>query len=128
MLKQPQYSPYPVERQVVSLWTGTNGYLDDVPLEDVGRFEREFLDYVQRERPGIYDSIRETRDLPDDTASALKEAVEDLRKGFTVTGGDQLIIGEEPAEPTDEARIEREPLKKRVPAADESKSAADKSK
>ena len=120
LLKQPQYSPYPVERQVVSLWTGTNGYLDDVPLDDVGRFEREFLDYVQRERPGIYDSIRETRDLSDDTASGLKEAVEEFRKGFTVGGGDQLVQ-EEPAEPTDEARIEREPVKKRVPPADDSK-------
>ncbi len=120
LLKQPQYSPYPVERQVVSLWTGTNGYLDDVPLDDVGRFEREFLDYVQRERPGIYDSIRETRDLSDDTASGLKEAVEEFRKGFTVGGGDQLVQ-EEPAEPTDEARIEREPVKKRVPPANDSK-------
>ena len=61
LLKQPQYSPFPVERQVVSLWSGTNGYLDDVPLEDVGRFEREFLDYIQRERSGIYDAIRETK-------------------------------------------------------------------
>ncbi len=120
LLKQPQYSPYPVERQVVSLWTGTNGYLDDVPLDDVGRFEREFLDYVQRERSGIYDSIRETRDLSDDTASALKEAVEEFRRGFTVGGGDQLVQ-EEPAEPTDEARIEREPVKKRVPPANDSK-------
>ncbi len=120
LLKQPQYSPYPVERQVVSLWTGTNGYLDDVPLDDVGRFEREFLDYVQRERPGIYDSIRETRDLSDDTASALKEAVEEFRRGFTVGSGDQLVQ-EEPAEPTDEARIEREPVKKRGPPANDSK-------
>ncbi|MGO9218822.1 MAG: F0F1 ATP synthase subunit alpha [Streptosporangiaceae bacterium] len=120
LLKQPQYSPYPVERQVVSLWTGTNGYLDDVPLDDVGRFEREFLDYVHRERPGIYDSIRETRDLSDDTASALKEAVEEFRRGFTVGSGDQLVQ-EEPAEPTDEARIEREPVKKRVPPANDSK-------
>jgi F-type H+-transporting ATPase subunit alpha len=120
LLKQPQYSPYPVERQVVSIWAGTNGYLDDVPLEDVGRFEREFLDYIQRERSGIYDSIRETRELSDDTASGLKEAIEEFRKGFTVTGGDQLVQ-EEPAEPTDEGRIEREDVKKRVPPSDDSK-------
>jgi F-type H+-transporting ATPase subunit alpha len=104
----------------VSLWVGTSGHLDDVPLEDVGRFEREFLDYVQRERSGIYDSIRETRQLSDDTASALKEAVEDFRRGFTVSGGD-LLIQEEPAEPMDESEIERDTVKKRVRASDEPK-------
>ncbi len=120
LLKQPQYSPYPVERQVVSIWAGTNGYLDDVPLADVGRFEREFLDYVQRERSGIYDSIRETRALSDDTASGLKETIDDFRKGFTVSGGEQLIQ-EEPAEPMDESDIERDTVKKRVRASDEPK-------
>ena len=73
-----------------------------MPLEDVGRFEREFLDYIQRERSGIYDAIRETRELSDDTASGLKEAIDDFRKGFTVSGGDQLVQ-EEPAEATDES-------------------------
>ena len=80
LLKQPQYSPFPVERQVVSIWVGTNGYLDDVPLEDVGRFESDFLDYVQRNQPGIYQAIRETQELSDDTAAALKEAVEEFRQ------------------------------------------------
>jgi len=121
LLKQPQYSPFPVDRQVVSLWAGTNGYLDDVPLADVIRFEREFLDYIQRERSGIYDSIRETRDLSGDTASGLKEAIEDFRKGFTVGGGDQLLIQEEPAEPIDESRIGQDAVKKRKRAPDESK-------
>jgi F-type H+-transporting ATPase subunit alpha len=118
LLKQPQYSPFPVERQVVSLWSGTNGYLDDVPLEDVGRFEREFLDYIQRERSGIYDAIRETKDLSDDTASGLKEAIEDFRKNFTVSSG-ELLIEEEPAEPIDESKIERDSVKRRVPASDQ---------
>jgi F-type H+-transporting ATPase subunit alpha len=119
LLKQPQYSPFPVERQVVSIWAGTNGYLDDVPLEDVGRFEREFLDYIQRERSGIYDAIRETKDLNDDTASSLKEAIEQFRKDFTVSGGEQLVQDEEPAEPMEEGRIERDSVKKRVPATDQ---------
>src|SRR5262249_1264995 len=74
LLKQPQYSPYPVERQVVSVWAGTTGQLDDVPVEDVRRFESEFLDYIQRDRVGIYDAIRETGELPDDTVTALKDA------------------------------------------------------
>ncbi len=119
LLKQPQYSPFPVERQVVSIWAGTNGYLDDVPLDDVGRFEREFLDYIQRERSGIYDAIRETKDLTDDTASVLKEAIDEFRKGFTVSGGEQLVQDEEPVEPIDEDRIERDSVKRRVPASDQ---------
>ena len=119
LLKQPQYSPFPVERQVVAIWMGTNGYLDDVPLEDVGRFENDFLDYIQRERSGIYDAIRETKVLSDDTASALKEAIEEFRKNFTVSSGD-LLIEEEPAEPIDESKIEPEKVKKYV-QTDESK-------
>src|SRR6202034_3551737 len=116
LLKQPQYMPVTVERQVLSIWAGTNVYLDDVPLEDVGRFEREFLDYIQRERSGIYDAIRETSQLSDDTASALKEAVEEFRKNFTVSSG-ELLIEEEPAEPIDESKIEPEKVKKNVKPA-----------
>jgi F-type H+-transporting ATPase subunit alpha len=120
LLKQPQYSPYPVERQVVAIWMGTNGYLDDVPLEDVGRFEHDFLDYVQRERSGIYDAIRESKVLSDDTASALKEAIEDFRKNFTVSSG-ELLIEEEPAEPIDESKIEQDTVKKYVKPAESKK-------
>ncbi len=120
LLKQPQYSPFPVERQVVSIWMGTNGYLDDVPLEDVGRFEHDFLDYVARERSGIYDAIRESKVLSDDTASALKEGIDDFRKNFTVSSG-ELLIEEEPAEPIDESKIEPEKVKKYVKPAESKK-------
>src|SRR5512145_1460141 len=61
LLRQPQYSPYPVEEMTVSLWTGTTGRLDKVPTEDVLRFEREFLDYLRRSHGGILDTIRETK-------------------------------------------------------------------
>jgi F-type H+-transporting ATPase subunit alpha len=90
LLKQPQYSPLPVERQVVSVWAGTNGYLDDVPIDDVRRFEDEFLDYLQRSHEGVYASIRETRELNDDTATVLKDAIEEFRRGFEVGGGGTL--------------------------------------
>ncbi len=63
LLKQPQYDPYPVENQVVSIWAGGNGYLDDVPIEDVSRFESEFLEYLKRQHAGILQTIRETLDL-----------------------------------------------------------------
>jgi F-type H+-transporting ATPase subunit alpha len=119
LLKQGQYSPYPVERQVVSIWLGNEGYLDDVPVEDVGRFERDFLDFVQRTNPGIYDSIRETRDLTDDTASVLREAVEEFRKGFEVsTGG--LLVQDEPVEPAEEEDVGQETVARRVPPKRES--------
>jgi F-type H+-transporting ATPase subunit alpha len=113
LLKQPQYSPFPVERQVVSIWVGANGYLDDVPLEDVRRFETEFLDYVQRNQAGIYDTIRETRELPDETVNALKEAVEEYRRGFEVTGGG-LLVSEETAEPARESEVGQETVNRRV--------------
>src|SRR5512132_2518912 len=90
LLKQPQYSPLPVERQVVSVWAGTSGYLDDVPVDDVKRFEDEFLDYLQRSHEGVYGSIRETRELNDDTATRLKDAIEEFRGQFEVSGGGTL--------------------------------------
>src|SRR5881398_1141846 len=65
LLKQPQYAPFSVERQVVSVWAGTTGQLDEVPVTDVRRFETEFLDYVGRERSGIYEGILSTGKLED---------------------------------------------------------------
>jgi F-type H+-transporting ATPase subunit alpha len=113
LLKQPQYSPFPVERQVVSIWAGTQGYLDDVPVEDVGRFEQEFLDYVHRNRQGLYDAIKETGQLSEDTVSGLKEAVEEFKKGFETSSG-ELLVKDEPAEGT--AKEEQEKLKRYEPA------------
>ena len=118
LLKQPQYSPLPVERQVVSVWAGTGGYLDDVPVEEVRRFEDEFLDYLQRSHDGVYASIRETGELTDDTATTLKDAVEDFRRGFDVGGGEMLVSADgedEQVEPTDEEDIDRETVVRRPP-------------
>jgi F-type H+/Na+-transporting ATPase subunit alpha len=112
LLKQPQYSPLPVERQVVSVWAGTNGYLDDVPVEDVSRFEAEFLDEVGRKHQGIYDSIRETGDLSEDTATALKDAIDQFRRGFEITGGG-MLVSDEPAEPLADESSDK--VKKFVP-------------
>jgi F-type H+/Na+-transporting ATPase subunit alpha len=117
LLKQPQYSPLPVERQVVSVWAGTGGYLDDVPVGDVRRFEDEFLDYLQRSHEGVYASIRETGELNDDTATVLKDAIEEFRRGFEIGGGEMLVSAEseEQIEPTEEEDIDRETLTKRPP-------------
>jgi F-type H+/Na+-transporting ATPase subunit alpha len=117
LLKQPQYSPLPVERQVVSVWAGTGGYLDDVPVDEVGRFESEFLDYLQRSHEGVYASIRETGQLDDDTATVLKDAIEEFRRGFEIGGGEMLVSAEseELVEPTDDEEIDRETLTRRPP-------------
>jgi F-type H+-transporting ATPase subunit alpha len=111
LLKQPQYAPFPVERQVVSVWAGTGGYLDDVPVEDIGRFEQEFLGEISRKHQGIYDSIRETGQLSEDTQTALKDAIEQFRRGFEITGGG-MLVSDEPAEPL--AAEDSEKVKKYV--------------
>jgi F-type H+-transporting ATPase subunit alpha len=120
LLKQPQFSPLPVEQQVVSVWAGTSGLLDDVPLEDVRRFEEEFLDYLRRDEAGILDTIRETGELSDDTVTALKDAMDDFRRGFEIRGG-EMLVKDEPAEPVDETEVDPEKLKKYVPPDDEKK-------
>jgi F-type H+-transporting ATPase subunit alpha len=115
LLKQPQYSPLPVERQVVAVWAGTSGYLDDVPTEDIGRFEDEFLDRLQRSHSGIYEAIRETGDASDDTITALKDAIEDFRRSFETTNSG-LLVAEESGDAVDEEDVEQDTIKKRVQA------------
>jgi F-type H+-transporting ATPase subunit alpha len=98
LLKQPQYDPFPVEDQVVSIWAGSNGYLDDVPLEDISRFEHDFLENLRRSHEGILTTIRETKDLSEDTITALKDAVEEFRKSFETSSGELLSGEDEQAE------------------------------
>ncbi|MCF6474361.1 F0F1 ATP synthase subunit alpha [Nonomuraea sp. MG754425] len=118
LLKQPQYSPYPVEKQVVSVWSGTTGELDEVPTEDIRRFEQEFLDYLQSSRKGIFDGIRETRDLSDDAVTVLKDAITEFKKGFTTSSG-ELLVKDEPVAPLAADEVGQEKIKKVVrPAAE----------
>jgi len=120
LLKQPQYSPLPVEQQVVTVWAGTSGLLDDVPLEDIRRFEREFLDQLRRDKSGILDAIRETGELSDDTVTALKDAIEEFRRGFETSAGDMLVTGEdeEQVEAVDKSEVGQEKVARRVPPAE----------
>src|SRR6201991_576076 len=74
LLKQPQYSPFPVEEQVVSIWAGTNGKLDEVPVEDILRFESELLDYLRR-NSDVLNVLRETNQLSDETVEKLDTEV-----------------------------------------------------
>jgi F-type H+-transporting ATPase subunit alpha len=94
LLKQPQYSPFPVERQVVSIWAGTSGELDVVPVSEIRKFEREFLDYVGHNHAGIYDAILQTGKLEDDTVEALKRAIGQFKNQYQTSEGKQLIVNE----------------------------------
>jgi F-type H+/Na+-transporting ATPase subunit alpha len=85
LLKQGQYSPYSLERQIVSIWAGTSGALDDVAVADIRRFESELLDYIGRERKAIFDVISETKQLEDDTVASMVEAVASFKTRFVPT-------------------------------------------
>ena len=87
LLKQGQYQPFPVEEQVVSVWAGTTGKLDNVPVVDVRKFEREFLDFLRREHKGILTTIVETSKLEDGTIASLTEAITSFKKEFTTSQG-----------------------------------------
>ena len=90
LLRQPQYSPYPVEDQVVSVWAGLQGLFDDVPLNDVLRFERELLDYLRHES-SVLKTIGETLVFDDDTAAATREAIDRFKRQFRTSEGKILI-------------------------------------
>ena len=90
LLKQPQFSPYPVEDQTVSIWAGTTGKLDEVPVQDILRFEREFLDYLKRNSSALT-VIRETEKLEDDTVKELEKAIEHFKKMFQLHTGEPLV-------------------------------------
>src|SRR5699024_5983569 len=99
LLKQGQYSPYPVEDQVASIWAGTKGKLDDVPLEDVRRFETELLDHLRRNTE-VLTTIGSTGKLEDSTEEALGAAIDDFRLSFLKGDGTPLVGSEESDEVT----------------------------
>jgi F-type H+-transporting ATPase subunit alpha len=101
LLKQGQYQPYPVEREVVSIWLGTTGKMDKVPVPEVRRFEAEFLDYVARNHGGVFDGIRQSRALGDDAVHGLEAAVEEFYGQFQTAEGGTLRIKEDEAEAMD---------------------------
>jgi F-type H+-transporting ATPase subunit alpha len=80
-LNQPQYQPWPMEEQVVALYAGVNGFLDDIPTEDVPRFQDELREYLRTEG-GIYKSIRETGDLSDEVGEQLNGEIERAKNRF----------------------------------------------
>ena len=93
LLKQPAYSPYPLEDMVVSMWLGTTGRLDRVPVGDVIRFEQEFIDYVRRSHEGILSSIRETQKFEDE--AGLESAYDSFLNQFETSDGGSIKVGHE---------------------------------
>jgi F-type H+-transporting ATPase subunit alpha len=82
LLKQPAASPFPVGREIVSVWAGTNGKLDDIPVSDVRRFELELLDYVQHNAEGLYEELASAKSFTDELAERLNQIVDDFKKQF----------------------------------------------
>ncbi|OYO19323.1 F0F1 ATP synthase subunit alpha [Enemella dayhoffiae] len=94
LLRQGQYAPYAVEDQVVSVWAGTNGHFDDVPVDDVLRFEQELLDHL-RHNSNVLQTISETQKFDDDTANALEQEIKKFKQGFQTSDGKMLQAGRE---------------------------------
>jgi F-type H+-transporting ATPase subunit alpha len=112
LLKQGQYAPFPVEDQVVSIWAGTNGYLDDVPVADVRRFEKEFLEHL-RHATSILTTLAQTNVMADETVAALKTAITDFKAGFFGVGGNQLVgAGHEEHNALDGSDVDQEKIVK----------------
>ncbi|WP_163552446.1 F0F1 ATP synthase subunit alpha [Candidatus Frankia alpina] len=109
LLKQPQNRPFPVEREVVTIWAGTTGKLDDVPIGDVRRFEGEFLDYLGRSSQGIYDTILGSGKLGDETVGQLERAIAEFKQQFTLSDGSPLI-NEARALPLDPSAVRQESI------------------
>lgn len=90
LLRQPQYTPYAVEEQVVSIWAGTSGHLDDIEVSDVLRFEEGFIEYL-RHKTSVLTDIASSGKLEDDTVAALKTAIADFKQGFKSEGSSHLV-------------------------------------
>ncbi|OBA93490.1 F0F1 ATP synthase subunit alpha [Mycobacteriaceae bacterium 1482268.1] len=115
LLKQPQNSPMPVEDQVVAIFLGTRGHLDSVPVADVQKFEREFLEHVKSSHENILDEIRESKKFSEELEKSLEKVVNDFKKGFETSDGSS-VVPDEHVEAMDEEDVEKESVKVRKPA------------
>jgi F-type H+-transporting ATPase subunit alpha len=112
LLKQGQYSPFSVERQVASIWAGTTGKMDSIPVPDIRRFEAEFLDFIARERKPINEVIAATRELSDDTVAALEEAITTFKTQFKPSVA--AVVNEKKADALTD--LDNEQITRQVPA------------
>jgi len=115
LLKQPQYSPMAVEDQVVSIFLGTEGHLDTVPVEDVARFEAEFLDHLKAGDDGILSDIRDSKKLSDETQEKLVKVIDNFKKSFSTTAGHHVVPVDQKVEAMQAEKLVTESVKVRKP-------------
>jgi len=125
LLKQPQYQPMPVEEQVVSIFLGTGGHLDSVPVEDVKRFEAELLDHMRASEEAFLEGIRTTQKLGEEEEQKLTDIINHFKKGFAATGGGS-VVPDEHVEAMDEEDLAKESVKVKKPAPEEKKKKKEK--
>jgi F-type H+-transporting ATPase subunit alpha len=89
-LNQPQYSPWPTEEQVVAIYAGINGFLDEIPASQVEQFQDELREHLRSEK-SIYQQIRESGELPDDLAEKLNAEIEKFKNGFNIQEESALV-------------------------------------
>jgi F-type H+-transporting ATPase subunit alpha len=107
LLKQRQFQPMPVEEQVVSIFLGTGGHLDSVPVEDVKRFEAELLDHMRASEEKFLEGIRTTQKLGEEEQDKLTEIIKHFKKGFAATDGGS-VVPDEHVEAMEEEELEKE--------------------
>ena len=107
LLRQGQYQPFPVQEQVISVWAGTNGYFDDIAVEDVLRFESELLDHLRR-NTSILTTIAETQKFDDDTAQAVAAEIATVKEQFNA--GHKPAVSEGPAEAFGDEDVDAEQI------------------
>jgi F-type H+/Na+-transporting ATPase subunit alpha len=106
ILKQRQYSPYPVEDQVISIWAVTNGFLDDLPVESVQEFESGLLDHMRTRHQDVRDTIREGGKLDDDATEKLRSAVDEYKSSFAERVGTVETVAAEEGVPEPSSGVE----------------------
>jgi F-type H+-transporting ATPase subunit alpha len=114
LLKQPQQQPMPVEEQVVAIFLGTKGHLDSVPVQDVRRFETEFLDHLRGSHEEILKEIRESKVLSEEMSDKLEELVNHFKRGFDTSDGSS-VVPDEHIDAMDEEDVGKESVKVRKP-------------
>jgi F-type H+-transporting ATPase subunit alpha len=105
LLKQSQYSPFSMADAVMSVWAGTTGQMDDVPVEDIRRFESEFIAYAHRESKAAVDELASSNILSDETVVVLEKTIANFKKTFTTKAG-HLLVNDAPVEALDASDID----------------------
>lgn len=122
LLKQPQFQPMPVEEQVVSIFLGTGGHLDSVPVEDVKRFEAELLDHIRASEEKFLEGIRSSQKLSEEDEEKLTDIIKHFKKGFAASGGGS-VVPDEHVEAMDEDEVGKESVKVKKDKPKDSKDA-----